>query len=111
MAVSNPCQTAPEDVWWMVPAHVNPDARVDHVGRGHALSGRARVLDRSCDLLEVLDPHAEIVAHICERDLLAVEGVQNEARVLPPVVAEGDPKWRGEALARRSAARARYWAR
>ena len=64
-----------EDVWWMVPAEVDPNARVDHVRRGHALAGRARVLDRPCDLLEVLDPHAEIVAHIRERDLLAVEGI------------------------------------
>ena len=44
-------------------------------GRGHALPGRARVLDRPCNLLEVLDPHAEIVAHVRERDLLAVEGI------------------------------------
>jgi hypothetical protein len=89
----------------MVTAHVNPDARVDHVGRRHALPWCARVPDRPCDPFEMFDSYAEIVAHIGECDLFAVEGVQNEPRVLAPIVAEGDPKCRSETLTRRGGAR------
>ena len=60
----------PEDVWWMVPADVDPDARVDHVRRGHSLRECASVIDRPCDPLEVLDPHAETVADVRERTIL-----------------------------------------
>ncbi len=47
-----------ENVWGVVPADSNPDACINHVGRRHALPSGSYVLDRPCNVLQMLQSDA-----------------------------------------------------
>jgi hypothetical protein len=81
-----------EDVWRVVSADPNPDTRVDHVGRRHALLWSSYALDGTRDVVEMLQADAKIVADVRRGDPLSIQGFQDEAGVFAPVIPYHDTK-------------------